>query len=134
MPYLLNSIITKINNQSKEEVHCWGMKLHRKSSTVRKHLKSMISFRNLNTKLIAKKSRRPQRPGISRHKQTFIKKNLLSVISKRILRCMLVKMKWVYTQMKMTANQLYFPNVKAVVVAMEMIQKSLHLLFFGRLW
>ena len=68
----------------KEEVHCRGMKLHRKSSTVRKHLNSMTSLRNLNTKLIAKKSRRPQRREILRHKQTsFIKKNLFSIISKR---------------------------------------------------
>ena len=40
-----------------------------------------------------KKSRQPQRPETSRHKQTFMKKNLFSVTSKRIVKCMLVKMK-----------------------------------------
>ena len=47
------------------------MKLQRKSSTVGKYLNFMkTSLRNFNTKLIAKKSRRPQRPVLSRHKQT----------------------------------------------------------------
>ena len=78
----------------KKEVHCQSMKLHTKISTVRKHLTSMTNFRNLNTKLITKKSRRPQRPEISRHKQTsLIKRNTFSVISKRILKFTLVNMK-----------------------------------------
>ena len=77
------------------------MKLHRKSSTARKHLNSMTGLRNLNTKLIAKKPRQFQRPEILRHKVIlFIKKNPFSVISKRILKCTLVKMKRVYTQIK----------------------------------
>ena len=151
MPYLLDSIIIKIKNLLKEEVHCQGMKLHRKSSTVRKHLNSMTSFRNLNTKLITKKSRQPQRQEILRHKQTsFIKTNLFSAISKRILKCTLVKMKCVYIQIKVTMNQLmtwthhlYFPKKIAVVVAtliqmtIKIIQKALqkaqHLLFSGQL-
>ena len=130
MPYLLlYSMIMKINNLSKEEIHCRGMKLQRKSSTMGKYLNSMTtSLRNFNTKLIAKKSRRPQRPVISRHKQTsLIKNNLFSVISKRILICMLVKMKWVYTQMKMTTNRLYFPKVKAEVVA-TLIQMTIKMI------
>ena len=86
MPDLLYSIIIKISILLKEDVHCQGIKLHRKSSTLRKHLNSMTSLKNLNTKLIANKSRRPQRLVLSRHKPTsFIKKNLFSVISKRIL-------------------------------------------------
>ena len=147
MPYLLYLIIIKRNNLLKEEVHCQGIKLHRKSSTVRKHLNSMTSLRNLNMKLIGKKSRRPQSGEVSRHKQTsFMKKNLVSVTSKRILKCMLVKMEQVYTQMKVTTNQLitwthhlYFLKVIAVVVvtliqmATKMIQKAQHLLFLGGL-
>ena len=118
--------------------------MHRKSSTVRKHLNSSrTALKNLNTKLLAKKPRRPQRPEISRHKQTsFIKKNLYSVISKRILKCTLVK----NTQMKVTTNQvitwihhLYFLKVIAVVVTtliqmtIKMIQKARHFLFSGYL-
>ena len=148
MSYLLYSIIIKINHLLKEEVHCQGTKLHRKSSTVRKHLNSMTSLINLNTKLIAKKSRRPQRPEISTHKQKSIStKYLFSVTSKRILKFTLAKIKWVYTQMKVKTNELMtwthhlcFLKVKAVLavtfiqITTKMIQKARHLFFSGRLW
>ena len=75
MLYLLYSIILKISNLLREEVHCQEMKLHRKSSTGMKYLRSMLIWRNLNTKLIAKKSKGPQRPGILRDKQTSFIKN-----------------------------------------------------------
>ena len=125
MSYLLYSIIIKISNLLKEEVHCQGTKLHRKSSTMRKHLNSMTSLINFNTKLIAKKSRQSQRPEISTHKQKSIStKYLFSVTSKRILKCTLAKTKWLHTQMKVKTNELmtwthhlYFLKVKAVVAA-----------------
>ena len=44
MLYLLYSIILKINNLLKEEAHCQGMKLHRKSSTLRKHFELYDNF------------------------------------------------------------------------------------------
>ena len=74
MPYLLYLIILKRNNLLKEEVHCQGIKLHRKSSTLRKHLNSMTSLRNLNSKLIGKKSRRSQSGEVLRHKHIIYEK------------------------------------------------------------
>ena len=131
----------KTNNLLKEEVHCQGMKMNKKSSTVREHFNSRKMLKNLNTKLLAKKSRRTLRPEISRHKQTpFIKKNLYCVISKMILKRTLV----INTQMKVTTNQVitwayqsYFLNVIAVIVTnliqmiIKMIQIARYLLFSG---
>ena len=73
------------HNKDKQPVKRKGTLL-RNEIAQKKQLNSMISFSNLNTKLIAKRSTRSQRPEISRHKQTFTKKNLFSVISKRISR------------------------------------------------
>ena len=51
-------------------------------------------FEKFGYEISSKEIRRPQRLELSRHKPTsFIKKNLFSVISKRILKCTLVKMK-----------------------------------------
>ena len=93
MPYLLYSIIIKINNLSKEKIHCSGMKLQ-KSSTVGKYLNSMTSLTNFNTKFSTKEIQTiPETKDIETQIDAIYQEKLLSVISKQILRCMLVKIK-----------------------------------------
>ena len=60
------------HNKDKQPIKRRGT-LVRNAIAQKKQLNSMISFSNLNTKLIAKKSTRSQRPEISRHKQTLRK-------------------------------------------------------------
>ena len=60
------------HNKDKQPVKRKGTLL-RNEIAQKKQLNSMISFSNLNTKLIAKKSTRSQRPEISRQKQTLRK-------------------------------------------------------------
>ena len=69
------------------------MKLQ-KSSTVGKYLNSMTSLTNFNTKFSTKEIQTiPETKDIETQIDAIYQEKLLSVISKQILRCMLVKIK-----------------------------------------
>ena len=93
---------------------CQGMKMHRKSSTVRmrKHLNSMIILRNLNTILLARKSRRLKTRNIEA--QTDI------IYHEKYIQCNIQNdtlMKVITNQLMTWTHNLYFLKVVAVVVA-----------------
>ena len=89
MPYLLYSIIIKINNLLKEEVR---NEIAQKKQYCEEAFKLYDKFEKFEYEINSKEIQTTPETRNIKTQTSFIKKNVFSVISKRILKCTLVKM------------------------------------------